>query len=415
MISFRNRRAVAALLVCFSSGCATEPPPNPSGEGKVWDLEAMMAFVKKSYCCLGEKQTDLALVERHYRPLAAAAKTKGELVAVLEAALDELYDPHTHLGVNLPSSPRLPPHDLWAEWREGKAIVLGVRGGSAAERSGVRVGDVVLAVDGVPVAAAAKARGPHFLRAPDPGAELWALQSALAGRHDRARSLTLRAPDGTERTVTLDDLAEPPPEPDFFATAFPDGFAYFRIGSFADPALVASFDAALLRHRNARGLVIDVRNNHGGDTAVARPIMGRFLFERTAYALMARREGDGLSERWTEYVEPRGPFTYTAPIVILVDRFSESMAEGFAMGLAGMGRAQVAGTRMAGLGAGVARTELPRSRIPVQLSAEPVYQLDGSPRNLFVPEAIVDLESAAPGADAILDAGLTALKQRARR
>ena len=95
----------------------------------------------------------------------------------------------------------------------------------------------------------------------------------------------------------------------------------------------------------------------GGDTAIAVPILGRFLREKRQYAWMARRDGDRLGRRWAEFVEPRGPWTYEAKVVVAVDRFSVSMAEGFAMAMDGMKRGTVVGTRMAGLGAAIDQVE----------------------------------------------------------
>jgi carboxyl-terminal processing protease len=192
------------------------------------------------------------------------------------------------------------------------------------------------------------------------------------------------------------------------------GIGYVRIASFGDDTAVEAFDRALEALRTARAIVIDVRDNPGGDTAVARPIMGRLIDRRQQYAWMARRDGATLGRRWPEYVDPRGPWTYQGPVAVLVNHFSESMAEGFAMGLAGMKRATVVGTRMGGLGAGLARATLSRSGIGVQISAEPVYQIGGAPRDAFMPDVLVDPASAR-GVDPILDAALAHLGRRAAR
>ena len=69
----------------------------------------------------------------------------------------------------------------------------------------------------------------------------------------------------------------------------PGGYGCIVIRSFADQAVIDAFDAALLRLRETPGLIIDVRQNGGGDTAVARPIMGRFIAEQKPYARMRRQ------------------------------------------------------------------------------------------------------------------------------
>ena len=87
------------------------------------------------------------------------------------------------------------------------------------------------------------------------------------------------------------------------------------------------------------------------------------------------------------------------------------MAEGFAMGLDGMQRAMVVGTRMAGLGAAIGRITLKESGIGVQISTEPVFHLDGSPREDFRPEVLVE---PVAGQDALLDEGVRLLAERVR-
>ena len=188
----------------------------------------------------------------------------------------------------------------------------------------------------------------------------------------------------------------------------PGGYGCVVIRSFADQTVIDAFDAALLRFKDAPGLIIDVRQNGGGDTAVARPIMGRFIDKQKPYARMRRRDGDHLSDPWTEVVEPRGPFTYTAPVAVLTTRWSASMAEGFPMGMRGMGRATIVGTPMMRLGAGVFPLRLDRIGIELQYSAEPVYDVHDRPRWLLEPDVLV-----SPASD-ILAAGMTALKSGRR-
>ena len=53
--------------------------------------------------------------------------------------------------------------------------------------------------------------------------------------------------------------------------------------TFANPDVVLAFDRALEAVRNTRGLIVDVRSNAGGDTAIARPIIGRLITARSQY------------------------------------------------------------------------------------------------------------------------------------
>ncbi len=76
------------------------------------------------------------------------------------------------------------------------------------------------------------------------------------------------------------------------------------------------------------------------------------------------------------------------------------MAEGFPMGMRGIGRARIVGTRMMRLGAAVFPLRLDRSGIELQYSAEPVYDVQDRPRWLLEPDVTV------PDGGDILTAGL---------
>jgi carboxyl-terminal processing protease len=81
------------------------------------------------------------------------------------------------------------------------------------------------------------------------------------------------------------------------------------------------------------------------------------------------------------------------------------------MGMHGMRRATIVGTRMMGLGAGVNDAVLGWTQIPFQLSAEPVFHVDGTPRWHLRPDVLVDLTQPTSDQDPILAAGLRALSR----
>ncbi len=368
------------------------------------DFDALWEFVRLNYAFFDEKATDWERVRQIYRPLAVTAQEKKAFLHVLERMLDELYDPHCMLNTNADDSFRPVPYDLFVEEREGRVFVTAVRQGFAAEQAGMRVGQEILKVDGVPISEAAQSRMPESLSKEDKAAYAWALLSVVAGRHADPRQFQV-IDHGELRKITIPKQTGTMEEPAMVSTKrFKHGIGYLRIRSFGSDSIVSQVDQALEKLRTTRALIIDVRSNMGGDTLVARPIMGRFVSKRLQYAWMSRRQGQSLGQTWPEYVDPRGPFTYRAPIVILVDRFSVSMAEGFAMGMKGMKRAQIVGTKMAGLGAAIQRITLPHSQISAQISAEPVYHVDGTPRWRIVPDIPVEVLSSS-SLDPILEAG----------
>jgi len=114
-------------------------------------------------------------------------------------------------------------------------------------------------------------------------------------------------------------------------------------------------------------------------------------------------------ENWTREVSPGGNWTYKGPIVVLVGRWTGSMGEGIAIGLDGMRRATVVGTRMAGLNGAVFDVQLPNTGISLNYAAEKLFHVNGTPREDFVPPVFVDLTGEEVG-DLILEVGLRTMK-----
>lgn len=391
--------AVALQPAMMSLARAAEPERDVT---YAQDFDELWTTLANRYCYFADKRTDWAKVRATYRPLALAASDDDAFRDVVRRVLSELYDAHTHLSDPPDGTPRWPLYDILAE-RDGAAVrIVAVKEESAAAGARLSPGDRITAIDGQPIEAAVLAAMPRCLTRPDPAADCHAINVAVAGRRGRARTLGVVSSGGGARTVAL-PLSSAAPSPPLEWRRLQGGLGYIAIRSFAEAEVCAAFDRALAALRDAPGLVIDVRRNGGGDTAVARPIMGRFLHEARPYALMRRRDGEGLSGFWTETVEPRGPFTYDGPVVVLVDHWSASMAEGFAMGMRGIGRARVVGTPMMGLGAAVFQVRLDRSGIQAQYSGEPVFDVQRRPRDAMRPD--VEVRS---GGD-ILAAGLTTL------
>ena len=372
--------AVFALLASFVAQAAARPDCTKDLDELLSDLKAYGAYVR-------DDRIDFARLDAAYRPRFAAAGSKAALLPVLEAFMAELHDFHAFVGSNTSASPRLVPSgtDLVGQWRGERAFVEQARAASLAWEAGVRAGDEILALGGVPIREAARRR---FGVLP-PGARGWdwALDAALAGRWDAPRVLRLRR-NGAEREVSLPTARRVSHAPPLAVSKRPGGIVVLRpADSLGEDALVAAFDAAVPELRAARGIVLDLRDTpSGGNTAVARGIMGPFLAKRLPYQRHAVEErATGTVRDWVEYATPRGRTPVRAPLVVLVDRWTGSMGEGIAIGLHAMDRAKVVGTRMAGLRGAVDSVTLPVSGLRAFFPTERVFLPDGTPRHVWLP------------------------------
>ena len=141
----------------------------------------------------------------------------------------------------------------------------------------------------------------------------------------------------------------------------------------------------------AAAVTIDLTDTpSGGNTSVARAIMGWFVDRARSYQvhqLPSEERETGIKRQWIEQVLPRaGKYHATLPVV-RVGRWTGSMGEGLAIGFAALG-ALVEGTPMAGLKGAVYDFALPSSGLIVKLPAERLYTVWGLPREKFGPSAV---------------------------
>jgi C-terminal processing protease CtpA/Prc len=383
------------------------------------DFDRAIRQIASQYCYFDAKSTRWSEIRTLYGPDLDRVASRDDFIALLERLLDELYDPHAQLTVNLERSYRLVPSgtDLWAEWRDGRAMITQVRPGSDAQRAGIKPNDIVIAIDGTAIDNAVDARMGRSYPHSDSAARDWALRSVLAGRHNLPRRLQL-AQGGEVRMLELpgnDRRIEAGAV--LTASEIRPGIGYIRFNdSLGNSLAIGAFDHALDGFRETRGLIVDLRDTpSGGNSSVARAILGRFVKREQPYqkhVLPSEERETGVRRSWLELVSPRGAFPYLQPVVVLVDHWTGSMGEGLAIGFDATRSARIVGTPMAGLAGATYRVTLPRTGIGINLPAEQLYHVDGRPREAFKPTVAVEPEGAGAGQDPFIVAALRVLERR---
>jgi C-terminal processing protease CtpA/Prc len=407
-----------ALALCtIPLGSFGQPRPALTPAQYQQDFGYFWEAVHDNYAYFGKKQTDWDQVRLAGEAALQTVTTRDQFVRVLENALAELYDNHAALGTNLPDSRRLVPSgtDVWAQFNERQAVVQAVRPGFGAERAGLRPGMEIVAVNDVPIEAAVKALLSKHLRAVDGAAREVALNQALAGDHRTPRKFTVRVKNRRQDIFPDRDgmRLENIHTTKLLEVQHYGTISYLKINnSLGDNGLIAAFDSALTSLQNSSGLVLDLRDTpNGGNTTVARAIMGRFITQEQPYQrheLTAEEATYGVKRSWIELVSPR-PAPYTGPLVVLVGRWTASMGEGITIGFDAMQRATIMGTEMAQLNGSIASYRLLQSGIGFNIPTERLYRVNGLPREDYVPPVYV--RPAADGADAPLQAALAWLRK----
>ena len=124
---------------------------------------------------------------------------------------------------------------------------------------------------------------------------------------------------------------------------------YIDLHQFARPGQVATrIEAAMSLVGDTRGLVIDLRRNHGGDPETVM-LVASYLFDRPAHLNdIYWREGDRIETRWTAAQVTGRRYGAARPVVILTSEDTFSAGEDFAYGLQHAGRAVLIGDATGG-------------------------------------------------------------------
>ncbi len=190
---------------------------------------------------------------------------------------------------------------------------------------------------------------------------------------------------------------------------------YLRYGSFASTVGKGNLDVVLSYFKDTDMLIIDVRNNGGGDLINVETLVSRFISERIHAGSISHKTGPGhrdFSEPYDYYISPEvGHVMYDKPVVILTNRGSFSATNNFVSIMKSLPQVTLVGD-VTGGGCGLPfSAELPIGWV-VRFSSAPIYGPDGKLTEWGVePDIRVDMtpDDVAAGHDLILDAALALL------
>jgi carboxyl-terminal processing protease len=379
-----RKSALAALtLFALATLLALAPPPPSRAERRAGEGAAAGAYstaearlrifdevweqVRERYFDPDFHGVDWQGVRERLRPQAAAAHDRAELYAVLRRMLAQLRDPHTRVF-----APGESP-----DWRvqryvsvgvavrelAGQVVVTDVERDSEAEDEGLRAGDAVLAVDGEAAAALVERRLAEQGTSSSPASRLLAVAHLFDGERGTSVRVTY-ARDGERRAREAVLRREPRTRlPTFEVRSRSSGVRLVRFNIFT-PEVAAQFTRALRDElKDARSLVIDLRDNGGGEAESMADLASTLLPAGLSLGRFTDRAGAVRLEPYTRaaLVSTADSFErFRRPVVLLTGARTASAAEVFAAALRETNRASVIGEATCGCVLGIRR----RHRLP---------------------------------------------------
>ena len=228
--------------------------------------------------------------------------------AAIEGMLDSLDDPYA--AFLSPSEYAIETEDFHGSF-EGIGANVGIRDGdvtiiaplpnSPAERAGIRPGDVIKAVDGEEI-------------------EGWSLLEVVSRIRGPKGEPVLLGIERLEEAITLTIVRDQVELRSVELSLLPGAIAHLTISSFSETTSSEVGDA-LSSLGEARGLIVDVRNNPGGLLQSVVDVLSHFI---DGGLILYEVDGEGRHREWEASA---GTSLGETPLVVLINEGSASASE----------------------------------------------------------------------------------------
>jgi len=361
--------ALLAMLTGMRPAAAQAPDTIPLAD-RVWMASSIHTAVDHYFAhwqAIPEHDPDAAYRDYLAQVLASSDRRSFSLASM--AYLATLRNGHTDFT------------DQWLWQHDGADVGFqvqqrrGERGGEwvvvSSRRAGISPGDVIDAVDGMPVADFVRPR----VRYAQGSSEAVREQRVFRTPFLLPRSFRLRLRGGSEvQVVRGEGLGPAPAGRALESRELAAGVPYIRVRSFDDPSIEERTVAMVKEHATSPVLIIDVRENGGGTTPVAliEALMDRPYVDWTESTIVSNAlfgayrdikqtySKKQLGEYTAGYVDGLGSFdraeyrtlgrvvqpgtpVFTGRLIVLIDQGCASACEDFVMPLSMSGRATLVG------------------------------------------------------------------------
>ena len=377
--------------------CAAQAPA-----ANAW--EQIEQNIRNNYAYLTDLPDHDAVLSKA-RDRAAQAKTNSQLAAIVHDIGYAYADGHFDARAGGPPYRNLlnSGTDMWVDLQsDGQFRIVDVKSHSDAYSQGIVPGDYVTHVSGVPLLTAVEDLLDDITDNPTAEQREFAANVVIAGKNGAARELTIQNAQGVRSYNLVDGLSSA-------KRGRPADGTPLSVVDYGEAALVrfhnrlgwngaiSVFDDAMTRLAEKKAIILDFRDTPGGgNTTVARGIMGHFVSEVRPYQVHENTWEEvifGVRRRYAEMVAPRGD-KFSGKVVVLGGRWTGSVAEALVIGLDGAANAHAIGTEMAKLHGTYNNSG---GCIRIGFAYDKLFHVNGTPREDFLPPDLLQTGEATDG------------------
>ncbi|QKJ32513.1 hypothetical protein HQ865_23040 [Mucilaginibacter mali] len=328
-----------------------------SATEKLAGLSLLWAQAKLGFAYFDRLTVDWNQTYLDYIPQVQATKSTLEYYKVLQKFYAQLHDGHTNVYF---------PKELTNEIYSRPPVRTELIGGhvyitkvvnDSLQKTGIVPGLEVISIDHQPVKAYADANVRPFQSSSTPQDldQRTYTYMLLAGAASKPINLELKDRKGKIFTATIPRSGYPKVAP-LPAMEYKElnGIGYLAIHNFEDDKIVKQFDSLFTQVQKTKGLVIDIRDNGGGDSGIGNQILAYLtdkqfdLFSHSQVTFNALNKAPGQPEpnmlgNGVAIEYPNKKHYYNKPVTLLINAATFSAAEDFAVAFDAMKRGSIIG------------------------------------------------------------------------
>lgn len=283
------------LFFLFSTSLFAQVPNTLTTADKIYGLSKFWQEVNYNFVYLYKVNT--TEWNAKYKELITTipdTKNDYEYYSELQKFCALLKDGHTQVYLPDALSDKL-MFDMFGDYRlflkpiDGKAIIIG---SNLSKKNELPVGSEIIEINGIPIQQYIDTKvAPYISASTDYVRQNQSIIHLLAGLEGDTYVIKIKTPKGkisefmlVHKITTEKEVFPEGKGQDTFEFKWLKGsIAYVTLNSFENSSIAAQFEEKLPELAKAKGVILDVRNNGGGSSAVAKKIIRHFIDGNVIY------------------------------------------------------------------------------------------------------------------------------------